>query len=177
VVFTVPKRLRPYCLYRRALLGDPARVAARIVTAGGFRPDGTFVRRPGWPAYDSAAPSEAFRRAVLRLFVRRGRPSFRAAPEGPTAGTAAVNSLELLSPGQVMTRYYGWYTSRTRGTRARLAHLASDGRRLTADGISVEAPVAIAHPVNWSLRAATTARSCCGASTRSIPSRARGVAR
>jgi len=30
------------------------------------------VRRPGWPAYDSAALSEAFRRAVLRLFVRRG---------------------------------------------------------------------------------------------------------
>ena len=75
-------RLRPYCLYRRALLGDLARLAARIVTAGiraatgesdlrvgiivclqthgslanwhphlhlvvtdgGFRPDGTFVR-------------------------------------------------------------------------------------------------------------------------------------
>jgi hypothetical protein len=30
------------------------------------------VRWPGWPAYDSAALSEAFRRAVLRLFVRRG---------------------------------------------------------------------------------------------------------
>jgi hypothetical protein len=72
VVFTIPKRLRPYCLYRRALLGDLARLAARIVTDGGFRPDGTFVRWPGWPAYDSAALSEAFRRAVLRLFVRRG---------------------------------------------------------------------------------------------------------
>jgi len=34
VVLTIPKRLRPYCLYRRALLGDPARLAARIVTAG-----------------------------------------------------------------------------------------------------------------------------------------------
>ena len=42
------------------------------MTDGGFRPDGTFVRWPGWPAYDSAALSEAFRRAVLRLFVRRG---------------------------------------------------------------------------------------------------------
>jgi hypothetical protein len=51
-----------------------------------------------------------------------------------------------------MTRYRGWYASRTRGTRARLAHLASDGRRLTADGISVEEPVAIAGPVDWSLR-------------------------
>jgi len=34
VVLTIPKRLRPYCLYRRALLGDLARLAARIVTAG-----------------------------------------------------------------------------------------------------------------------------------------------
>jgi hypothetical protein len=31
---TIPKRLRPYCLYRRTLLGDLARPAARIVTAG-----------------------------------------------------------------------------------------------------------------------------------------------
>jgi hypothetical protein len=29
----VPKRLRAYCLYRRRLLGDIARVAARTVTA------------------------------------------------------------------------------------------------------------------------------------------------
>ena len=81
--------------------------------------------------------------------------------DGPTAGTAALDPLEFLArllthipdPGQVMTRYYGWYASRTRGTRACLAHLASDGRRLTADGISVEEPVAITDPVNWSLRA------------------------
>ena len=72
VVLTIPKRLRPYCLYRRALLGDLARLAARVVTDGDFRPDGTFVRWPGWPAYDSTALSEAFRRAVLRLFVRLG---------------------------------------------------------------------------------------------------------
>ena len=50
-----------------------------------------------------------------------------------------------------MTRYYGWYASRTRGTRARLA---SDDRRLTADGLSAEEPVEITDPVNWSLRAA-----------------------
>jgi len=37
--------------------------------------------------------------------------------------------------------------------------------------------VVIADPVNWSLRAATAARSCSGASTRSTPSRARGVPR
>ena len=110
VVLTLPKRLRAYCLYRRALLGDLARVAARTVTAavrattgeadlrvgivaclqthgslanwhphlhlvvtdGGFRPDGTFVRWPGWPSHDTASLTEAFRRAVLRLLVRRG---------------------------------------------------------------------------------------------------------
>ncbi|MDA1081673.1 MAG: transposase, partial [Gemmatimonadetes bacterium] len=38
-----------------------------LVTDGGFRPDGTFV---SWPAHDTARLTEAFRRAVLRLFVR-----------------------------------------------------------------------------------------------------------
>lgn len=107
VVLTIPKRLRAWCLYRRSLLGDLARVAARTVTRavraltgeptlavgivgcvqthgslanwhphihmiatdGGFRSDGTFV---SWPAHDTAQLTEAFRRAVLRLFVRRG---------------------------------------------------------------------------------------------------------
>jgi len=107
VVLTIPKRLRAYCLYRRRLLGEIARVAARTVTAamrmltgernlavgivaclqthgsranwhphlhllvtdGGFRPDGTFV---SWPVHDTARLTEAFRRAVLRLFVRLG---------------------------------------------------------------------------------------------------------
>ena len=106
VVLAVPKRLRPYFLYRRALLGDLARVAAGTVTAfirattgeralsvgivasiqthgslanwhphlhllvtdGGFRPDGTFVPLP---LHDVATLTEAFRRAVLKLFVKR----------------------------------------------------------------------------------------------------------
>jgi hypothetical protein len=38
-----------------------------LVTDGGFRPDGTFVP---WPAHDTARLTEAFRRAVLRSFVR-----------------------------------------------------------------------------------------------------------
>ena len=33
VVLTIPKRLRAHCLYRRRLLGEIARVAARTVTA------------------------------------------------------------------------------------------------------------------------------------------------
>lgn len=106
VVLTIPRRLRAWCLYRRTLLGDIARVAATTVTAavrtitgepglsvgmvgsiqthgslanwhphihmvvtdGGFRTDGTFVP---WPSHDTAALTEAFRRAVLRIFVRR----------------------------------------------------------------------------------------------------------
>lgn len=105
MVLTITKRLRTYCLYRRRLLGEIARVATRTVTAvirtlsgereravglvaclqthgsranwhphlhllvtdGGFRPDITFV---SWPANDTARLKEAFRRAVLRLFVR-----------------------------------------------------------------------------------------------------------
>ena len=38
-----------------------------LVTDGGFRPDGTFV---SWPAHDTVRVTEAFRRAVLRLFAR-----------------------------------------------------------------------------------------------------------
>jgi len=38
-----------------------------LVTDGGFRPDGIFV---SWPVHDTARLTEAFRRAVLRLFVR-----------------------------------------------------------------------------------------------------------
>jgi hypothetical protein len=105
MVFTVPKRLRPYFL-RRKLLGDLARVAARtatafvrttldepdlsvgivlsiqtygsllnwqphihaLVTDGGFRPDGTFVRLP---AHSAEVLAEAFRRGVLKLFVEK----------------------------------------------------------------------------------------------------------
>jgi len=43
-----------------------------VVTDAGLRPDGTFVRWPGWPSHDTVQLTEAFRRAVLRLFVRRG---------------------------------------------------------------------------------------------------------
>ncbi len=39
-----------------------------MVTDGGFRPDGTFVRLP---AHSTAVLTEAFRRGVLKLFVER----------------------------------------------------------------------------------------------------------
>jgi len=97
VVLTIPKRLRPYCLYRRALLGDLARLPVRIVTDGGFRPGGTFVRWPGWPAYDSRVPAVCradAHRARRALPVRdpprapRRRRREAGPPRGPTAAPA-----------------------------------------------------------------------------------------
>ena len=105
-VFTVPKRLRPFFLYDRTLLGVLCRVAYRtlrdflratfrepdvvpgvvasiqtfgtlvnwhphlhlVVTDGALRPDGTFLHL-GF--HDVDVLTEAFRRAVLREFVRR----------------------------------------------------------------------------------------------------------
>ena len=72
--------------------------------------------------------------------------------EGPTAGAATGDPLDFLArlvthipnPGQVMSRYYGWYASRTRGAR----------RREAAGAPETEAPVTIVEPINWSLRAA-----------------------
>ena len=65
------------------------------------------------------------------------------------AGAESGHPLEFLArlvthipnPGQVMTRYYGWYASRTRGTR----------RRQAGGGEAAAASVELA---DWSLRAA-----------------------
>jgi len=246
VVLTIPKRLRTWCLHRRKLLGDIARVAAKTVTAavrtltrepdlsvgivaciqthgslanwhphihmivtdGGFRPDGTFVH---WPAHDTAYLTEAFRRAVLRLFVRCGifddddarsmlgwphsgfhvhdsvfvpegdtdfalrlarycarnpialdrmeytreskRVSYRSdKSEGPTAGTEKLDPIEFLArlithipdKRQVMTRYYGWYANRVRGTRKKLA----------GEAAAAEQPIAFAKREDLTLREA-----------------------
>jgi hypothetical protein len=244
VVLTVPKRLRPYFLYDRTLLGDLSRVAARTVTAfiratlgekglsvgivssiqthgsltnwhphlhllvtdGGFRPDGSFVHLP---LHDVATLTEAFRRAVLRLFVKRelmdidtaqsmlawphagfhvhdavwasaddkaftvrlarycarnpialGRMAYdehdRAVTyhsdktTGPTAGSETSDALEFLArltshipnKGQVLQRYYGWYSSRQRGTRRQ------------ANGDAVEQPVTLVEPEPEAVREA-----------------------
>ena len=130
VVLTIPKRLRAYCQYRRRLLGEIARVAARtvtvairtltgerdlavgivaclqthgsranwhphlhlLVTDGGFRPDGTFV---SWPAHDTARLTEAFRRAVLRLFVRLELFRAISSCRSPTHATLLGSSVDL----------------------------------------------------------------------------------
>ncbi len=178
VVRTTSKRLRACCLYRRRLLGEIARVAARTVTAtatataaaaairtrtgerelavgivaclqargpranwhphfhllvtdGGFRPDGTFG---AWPVHDTARLTEAFRRAVLRLFVRVDlfdeeqaasrltwpHAGFHVRTAGQTAGTETADPLEFMArvlvhipdKGHITTRDHGWYAHR-----------------------------------------------------------------
>ena len=73
VVLTIPKRLRAYCLYRRRLLGEIARVAARTVTAAirsdrGARPRGGHrgLSADAWVARQlaSAPPPARHRRRV-----------------------------------------------------------------------------------------------------------------
>ena len=57
--------------------------------------------------------------------------------EGPTAGTEKLDPLEFLArlvthipdKRQVMTRYYGWYANRVRGTRKKLAGEAAAGEQ------------------------------------------------
>jgi hypothetical protein len=247
VVLAVPKRLRPYFLHHRSLLGDLSRVAARTVTAfiratlgerhlsvgivssiqthgslanwhphlhmlvtdGGFRPDGTFVRMP---LHDVTTLTEAFRRAVLKLFVKRelmdvetaqgilawphsgfhvhdgvrvaaddreftvrlarycarnpialGRMQYHKEdsavtyrsdkPTGPTAGSETVDALEFLArvvshipnKGQVLQRYYGFYSSRQRGSRRKAAE---------ADGDYEEHPLVIVDPEPEAVRQA-----------------------
>ena len=106
-------------------------------------------RRGGLPSLGRARNPVALERmaydpAIEQVTYRSDKP------DGPTAGTEPVDPLEFLArlvthipdPGQVMQRYYGWYASRTRGTRRRQAHDAA------------EAPVEIVDPVDWSLRAA-----------------------
>jgi len=54
-------------LSTQRVLGVHGAVGATVATGGGFLSDGTFV---AWPVHDTARLTEAFRRAVLRLFVR-----------------------------------------------------------------------------------------------------------
>ena len=244
VVLAVPKRLRPYFLHHRTLLGDLSRVAARTITAfiratlgerdlsvgivssiqthgslanwhphlhmlvtdGGFRPDGTFVRLP---LHDVTTLTEAFRRAVLELFVKRELMDVETAhgmlnwphsgfhahdgvwvaaddtefalrlarycarnpvalsrmeydeqdsavtyhsdkSTGPTAGSETTDALEFLArltshipdKGQVLQRYYGFYSSRQRGTRRK------------ANGVAAQEPLTMVDPEPEALRKA-----------------------
>ena len=84
----------------------------------------------GFHVHAGVGVSEDDRPFALRLARYCARNPM--ATDGPTAGTAALDPPRFLArllthipdPGQVMTRYYGWYASRTRGTRARLCPCA-----------------------------------------------------
>jgi len=69
VVRTIPKRLRAYCLYRRRLLGEIARVAARTVTAAIRTLTG---ERALASPYSGPADWRAFARARSVEIVRLG---------------------------------------------------------------------------------------------------------
>ena len=69
VVLTIPKRLRAYCLYRRRLLGEIARVAARTVTAAIRTLTG---ERALASPYSGPADWRAFARARSVEIVRLG---------------------------------------------------------------------------------------------------------
>ena len=87
VVLTIPKRLRAYCLYRRRLLGEIARVAARTVT--------TAIRTLTGSATSPSASWRACRR------MGRGPIGIRTGTSlSPTAGSGRMGRL---CRGQCMT--------------------------------------------------------------------------
>jgi len=177
-----------------------------LVTDGGFRPDGTFVRLP---LHDVATLTEMFRRAVLKMFVKRELMDIETAqsmlnwphsgfhshdgvwvaaddteftvrlarycarnpvalsrmeyddeqsavtyhsdkPTGPTAGSETTDALEFLArlpshipdKGQVLQRYYGFYSSR------------QTAKRRKANGDAVGEPLEMVAPEPEALRKA-----------------------
>ncbi len=164
VVLAVPKRLRPYLLYNRALLGDLSRVAARTITAfirtsvgepglsvgivasiqthgslanwhphlhllvtdGGFRADGTFVPLP---LHDVTTLTEAFRRAVLRLFVRRDLMDVETAQDmlaWPHSGFHAHDGVWVAAEDREFAVRLARYCARNPVALSRLAYQSDD---------------------------------------------------
>jgi hypothetical protein len=117
VVLTIPKRLRADCLYRRRLLGEIARVAARTVTAAIRTLTGERELAVGIVACLQTHGSRANWHPHLHLLVTDG--GFR------TDGTF------VSWPAHVTTRYYGWYANRPRGMRRQ------------AEPVALEAPPVI----------------------------------
>jgi hypothetical protein len=179
VVLTLPKRLRAYCLYRRRLLGDIARVGAQTVTAavhtltgepdlavgivaclqthgslanwhphlhfivtdGGFRPDGTFVP---WPAHDTARLTEAFRRAVLQLFVRRGlfdEAQAQSMVQWPHSGFHVHDGVWVSEDDRDFNRRLARYCARNPVALERLTYDAA-AKRVTYRSDKAEGPTA-----------------------------------
>jgi len=84
VVRTIPKRLRAYCLYRRRLLGEIARGAARTVTAAIRTLTGERELAAGIVACLQSHGSRANWHPHLHLLVTDGGVR----PDGPFVSTA-----------------------------------------------------------------------------------------
>ena len=91
VVLTIPKRRRAYCLYRRRLLGDIARVAARTVTAAIRTLTGERELAVGIGACLQTHGSRANWHPHLHLLVTDG--GFR--PDGPFVSWPAHDTARL----------------------------------------------------------------------------------
>jgi hypothetical protein len=180
VVLTLPKRLRAYCLYRRRLLGDIARVAARTVTAavraltgerelevgivaclqthgslanwhphlhllvtdGGFRPDGTFV---AWPPHDTARLTEAFRRAVLRLFVRLelfDDAQAHSMLQSPHSGFHVHDAVWVAEDDRPFVQHLARYCARNPVALERLMYDATGAKQVTYRSDKTDRPTA-----------------------------------
>jgi hypothetical protein len=93
VVLTIPKRLRAYCLYRRRLLGEIARVAARIVTAAIRTLTGERDLAVGIVTCLQTHGARANWHPHLHLTARRIGPRRQRSPT-VTAGPTALNAHE-----------------------------------------------------------------------------------
>ena len=71
---------------------------SKAVTDGGFRADGTFVPLP---PHDVTTLTEAFRRAVLRLFVRRELMDVETAQAMCSRGPPRPHALVLSLPSRL----------------------------------------------------------------------------
>ena len=173
-MLTIPKRLRAYCLYRRRLLGEIARVAARTVTAAIRTLTGEQDLAVGIVACLQTHGSRANWHPHLHLLVTDGgfRPdgTFVSWPahdrtertvtyrcdksEGPTAGTETADPLEFLArvlahipdKGQVTTRYYGWYANRPRPARPWFAACGDDRPRAPRPATPADQPTTTPEP-------------------------------
>ncbi len=148
VVLTIPQRLRAYCLYRRRLLGEIARVAARAVLrlfvrlelfdedhAAGMLTwphSGFHVQTAVWVPEDDRAFATRLARYCARNPVALERLTYdRSAKavtyrsdksEGPTAGTETADPLEFLARVLVHIPDKGHVTTRPSGSVAPAAH-------------------------------------------------------
>jgi len=133
------------------------------VTDGGFRPDGTFVPLP---LHDVATLTEAFRRAVLRWFVRRGLLDGEAAPgmlAWPHSGFHVHDGVWVPAEERAFATRLARYCARHPVALGRLAYRADSGT-VTYQSDQPSGPTAGAEPVGPAIRAPAPPRPPASAS-------------